>query len=621
MKKIYLDTLKNYFTSYIGYLFLSLSLLTASATFLWFNVMLRSVDVALMIKYTSWVVIFLLPFLTIKTVNRKNILPKHFAGLTLLLMLTVIIFLFAIAVMLLGNPSFMHILGLYIGFFMLIATFLALSTLIAILVRNAAISFIVTILLFAIIRSVDFFFSSNAIVSWLSAFLRFEPFLNGVFSLTSLVYYLTAGILVIFCTLAIKRGGVSAILSSCIALAMFFAINIFTTTYPIGVLVNNSSVFELSEATLTVLQQLDTPVSIIMFNPDEDIEQLITKYADSSVNIQSYSEVRSEVAAQFGVVGTNSVVVESDGKFILLTEKELYVADYMTKQYIALQAEDKITSAIAHIDDTEKSIACTGGIDDLLGIKVETVDLAKEDIPKDTDVFLIVAPESDFSKKEIDKLDTYLEKGGAVQVYFDVDTPSLDKLTEYLGTWGIKFEEDYVLDNDYQHNYAGKITLLIPEIVSHPITDELIGNRESIIAPSSRSITLQETSDTVSFELLKTSSKSYGKTNKDSAVIEMEQNDLPGPLLVAAGATRDGGSILAFGTSRFIDSQNKDFITNAINWQVDPNGDIHIPAHQIKNTILNLTEEQVIYITTVAALLPMLVFLAGITMRMLRKPA
>ena len=638
MKKIYLDTLKGYFTSYAGYLFLALSLLVAGATFFWYNIMLRSVDLAAMFKLTMWAVIFLCPFLTFKTTNRKNIIPKHLAGLTLIFSLVIIMLTFAVVVMILGTPNILHILGLYLAFFLLSATFLALATFVTVLVGNTVMSFIITTMLFAAIRIVDFFASGYPGVAWLSVCLRFEPFLNGIFSVTSIIYYLTTAILIIFATLMLKRRSFKAFLSFAIAICIFSSINLLTTIYPVEVYTNTTSNISLSEITLEVLSEIDKPVNIITFRATEDtstgcLDELIAKYVESSTYIKTYSidpATDLDTAELFSLpdkkVKNNSVVVESSGKFRLFNENELFVIDYLTQLRIGLSAEDKITTAIAQIDAPIKNIVCSEGHTETEiefgnnSLKLQTVNLRNNDIPENTDIFFIVAPLTDFSKTEISKLDKYLEKGGKVQVYFDKDLPELIQLEEYLATWGIKFEKDYVLDPDPNHNFAGKITLLIPEIVSHPITNELISNREVILASSSRSITLEDTEYIVHFELLKTSAKSYSKTDPDAVKIEQESNDLPGPLVVAAGAEKDGSSILAFGTSQLIDPQNENLIINAINWQIDPESNIYIPSYEIENTVLTITEKQVTGITIMLALLPMLVFLAGLTVKMLKKP-
>ena len=39
---------------------------------------------------------------------------------------------------------------------------------------------------------------------------------------------------------------------------------------------------------------------------------------------------------------------------------------------------------------------------------------------------------TDFSKEEITKLDSYLQKGGNIQVYLDVDSKNLTNLYDYL---------------------------------------------------------------------------------------------------------------------------------------------------------------------------------------------
>lgn len=52
-------------------------------------------------------------------------------------------------------------------------------------------------------------------------------------------------------------------------------------------------------------------------------------------------------------------------------------------------------------------------------------------------MLIVAKPTADFSKEEITKLDSYLQKGGNIQVYLDVDSKNLTNLYDYLkSSWG-----------------------------------------------------------------------------------------------------------------------------------------------------------------------------------------
>lgn len=83
------------------------------------------------------------------------------------------------------------------------------------------------------------------------------------------------------------------------------------------------------------------------------------------------------------------------------------------------------------------------------GYLVETIDLSKDEIPENTDLVIISNPIKDFEKSvegskvraEIDRLSTYLERGGSLYVSLDPYVEKLPVLEELISEYGIAFSE------------------------------------------------------------------------------------------------------------------------------------------------------------------------------------
>ena len=117
-----------------------------------------------------------------------------------------------------------------------------------------------------------------------------------------------------------------------------------------------------------------------------------------------------------------------------------------------------MTAAILAVSQAESPIACvtinhTETFADYelfytletAGYKVQTIDLAYQEIPDDCRLVVIYNPKEDFMQadgiseiSEIEKLDRYLNGlSCSMMVFVDANTPKLPNLEEYLEEWGV----------------------------------------------------------------------------------------------------------------------------------------------------------------------------------------
>lgn len=98
-----------------------------------------------------------------------------------------------------------------------------------------------------------------------------------------------------------------------------------------------------------------------------------------------------------------------------------------------------------------------GGIMLINLIKSENIaayqyDISTGEIPESIDLVMIMSPKTDFTQQEIDTLDDYMLKGGNVAVALSSGT-ALERLEGYLGTWGIKVNDDIISETDAQSRF------------------------------------------------------------------------------------------------------------------------------------------------------------------------
>jgi len=89
------------------------------------------------------------------------------------------------------------------------------------------------------------------------------------------------------------------------------------------------------------------------------------------------------------------------------------------------------------------------------GYDVQTLDLAKEEIPENCRLIITFDPKKDFDvgvegSPEIDKLNAFLNKSYAFMIFADADTPWMKNLEGYMEEWGVTFDRYNQKGNAYK---------------------------------------------------------------------------------------------------------------------------------------------------------------------------
>ena len=232
MLAIYRREMGAFFTSGVAYVFLAVFWLV-SGIFFYNGVILNGfADTSNMFSSMFYIVMFLIPVLTMKLLSeeKKNktdqglltapvslweiVLGKYFAALTLFIIAESIVFIYSIILAALGTVVWQTLFGNYFAMLFLGAAFIAVGLFISSLTENqmaSAVACIVVIFVIYLSENLVYNFENGNIfkrvvykaVTSLAFYSRYVEFTRGVFSLTSVVFFISAAFLFNFFTVKV----------------------------------------------------------------------------------------------------------------------------------------------------------------------------------------------------------------------------------------------------------------------------------------------------------------------------------------------------------------------------------------------------------------------------------
>lgn len=430
--------------------------------------------------------------------------------------------------------------------------------------------------------------------------------------------------------LALKGGSYSLIITA-IVLAVLIVVNIFASTMPTTLTtydISASKLYSITSNTKAVVNNLQQDVTIYWIvqadQEDSIIENLLGKYDGLSSHIdvvKKNPDVFPTFAEQYTdeEVVNNSLIVESGERYRFISYDDMYEyeTDYYSYTYnvTGFDGEGAITSAIDYVvtEDLPKIYVLEGhGEGDLPttfsdavekeNIEGDTLSLLNVDeIPEDADAIMIYAPQSDISEEEKTMLANYADNGGKLLVIAGpVEDAELTNLNSLLADYGVTVETGIVIEGN-RNNYAfGYPYILMPDMLSHDITDPLIEDRYYPIVPLAQGLTITDTSGMVT-ELMSTSSDAFSKVAGFALdTYDKEDDDIDGPFSVAVSIETDGaGQIVWFSATDFLDDMynsyssgaNVNLVMNAISSLLGEREAISIRVKSIDYNYLTISEE------------------------------
>jgi ABC-2 type transport system permease protein len=225
MKAIFWKEVKSYFYSPMAYILIGLFLLITS---LFFNQYLQVGygDFNGILSVMGFILIVIVPILTMRILaeDRKNgtevllitspssiasiVIGKYLAVYFVFFVMTVLTFIFPITQLAFGAKFTSQLVGGYIGFLLLGATYIAIGVFASSLTENQVVAVIISYASLLIMWLADSLAGAVGgfgakILNWFSILSRYEDFNRGILGLSPVVYYLSFVAVFLFLTVRV----------------------------------------------------------------------------------------------------------------------------------------------------------------------------------------------------------------------------------------------------------------------------------------------------------------------------------------------------------------------------------------------------------------------------------
>lgn len=521
--------------------------------------------------------------------------------------------------------------------------------------------------------------TGNILTKFLSIFdfyTRFSNMVNGVLDITSVIYFVSIILLMLFLTTqSIQKRrytisvsqismGAYSLVTVVISIAIVVIVNLIAAKIPSSytqIDVSYNKLYTITDQTKSLLSELNEDINIYVINSEDNVDSTVKQTLDGYKDLSSHVNIKyvdplvnPKFASQYSSsdVSQNSLIVESGKRYKVINYNDLYETeiDYSTysQKVTGYDAEGQITSAIAYVtSDTMPKIYMIAGHNEYNldtgflnaiekeNIEYETIDLIKYDsIPDDAECIIIDAPENDFSEDDANKVIDYLNNGGKVVIMAEYVKNELTNFNKILDQFGVDIQKGYAIDLDSNNYYQAPIYIL-PNIESAEETIGLTGEHSYVMAPFSQGISItDENSQSVEYtKLLTCSEQSFVKTNVESATsYDKEAGDIDGPVCIGLKAEKEldsGSSVLYLFASaqmftdnidQAVSGKNKQMFTNIMSTIANHESSISIPVKNYDlGSLAVSTKDILLFAAIVVVLIPLVLIISGLAIWLKRR--
>ncbi len=452
-----------------------------------------------------------------------------------------------------------------------------------------------------------------------------------------------------------KYGGYATLMTA-IVLGMLIIVNLIVGQLPVQWDLSDNQLFTLSPQTINVLKGLQTPVTIYgLYQPGKEdtlSTAVLKQYRDHSkmVTVKSLDPVKNPgFVKQFTTDNTElsegSLIVTAGKRFKTVAAADLFNYDTQQQQVTSLALEQRLTGALVYVasgktpivytlqghneatlpDDVTKQLATEN-------YTVKEISLFTNPVPGDANILMVVAPKSDLTADETNKIRTYLAQGGRGIFLMDLARADFPNFQSLFKSYGFTLQRLVVVDNDNTAN-AGNPILLLPKFSDHAVVNSIKNDKLQILFPGSQAIQpieLKKRTTTIE-PLLRSSDKSWGEVDLAATSFEKNAKDPDGPFTLAAAITDNvegkETKLIVTGTAAFLSSQvtsqvpgNTTLLTNSLSWLSDQKAGQSIPAKSLLSMRLNINGLQgLLCAALVVLIIPLTVLGIGTTVWLRRR--
>lgn len=427
-------------------------------------------------------------------------------------------------------------------------------------------------------------------------------------------------------------------------------------------------VYSISQETKDKLGNLDTDVTISLYNMSEYVKDFAYQYARLNEHI-TVDEVESltsknEWKTEYGVEESSSfLIVATENREKYLDDYDFSTYDYTTYEQIDT-TEEAITNGILDVVTTEKpkiyfltghnlystsyfQYLQTDLIDE--ANEVEELDLMKTGkVPDDCNTLVITALKEDIKELEKDCLINYIQNGGKILLLLD---PNLDnvKLTNFqkvLDEYGVSISNGIIFEGDTNKMELGSPNFVISTINSNSSITKNISMDMNVCLINAGKLNIVSSEElekkNVTSEILATvSDKAFYRTDlENSSLSKIESDEDAANSVVAAMLSKEidentssklivfANTVFATNTQIPVSTQyymyalefcnNKDVILNSISYLTEREETITIRKN-LETVNYDVTEFQNRIVLTIIFGVPVLIIIIGIIVWAVRR--
>lgn len=466
----------------------------------------------------------------------------------------------------------------------------------------------------------------------------------------------------------LKQGAYSSMMTV-IVLAVVIVVNLVFGQLPSSATqidVSEQKLYTLTEEGKKAAKNLEREVTLYYYvkggNEDDNISKLLNNFKEVSDKIEVETidpELHPNFTAQYTSeqVSSGSIIVVSGEKNKILSQSDLYETQLsyqtMSQQTTGFDGEGQLVSAMSYVTNDEMPIlyTLTGHNETAFGsnlteaiekanIEIKSLNLlTSENVPEDTDVLAVAAPQKDLSDEETQKILDYMENGGKLLIFSYFTNEEMPNFDSILKTYGLQRDLGLVIEGDGQHYYPQHPDFLVPNLSSSSeITSELSGNT-FVLMPDAQAIKkLEDYRDSLTItSLLTTTDQAYIKqvTGSEKITAEKSDEDEQGAFDVGVSVKETvdeekEAELIYFSTVNMfadeidnsVSGGNTSVLVNAVTsmCDVNPETTVSIPIKSLSVNYLSLTDYDSSYWRLITlGVIPAIVLLAGFVIWMKRR--
>lgn len=387
------------------------------------------------------------------------------------------------------------------------------------------------------------------------------------------------------------RMGANSLLMVLLFIGILTIVNFLAARHSVRWDLSENKNFSLAPQTHRVIRNLPRDVKITVFTREKDpgyqsYKERLDSYQQASSNISVEfvdPERQPKMAQTYGITRTDTAVFESGTQTIRVTnpsEAEL------TGALIRVSKDDRkrILFLEGHgepsFEDRERTgLSQAKEVLTKQGYDVGTVSLlAQPEVPENTAILAVVGPRKPITREELERIDTYVQKGGHLLLMVDPDTQA--DVSPLLSRWGLALGPGILVDLRDRLAEGDLTALLVRTFTEHEITQDL---NAAVLFPLAQHVSFNEQAgkDWDFVPLARTSTNSWAETDLRGRVVSLnEKDDVKGPLSMAVAlapksAPKEGErrpAIVVIGNATFVSNAfvnfpgNTDFFLHAVAW-------------------------------------------------------